>query len=109
MVLQQEGSYIYGGALVTVTSVHVSPDLLLAKVYLSIYNADDKDIILAKIEESAFRLRNELHQRVRKHVRRVPDLDYYIDDTLDEMYRVDALFKKLEADNQMGKSEEEES
>lgn len=107
MVLQQEGSYIYGSeALVTVTNVKMSPDLGIAKIYLSVYNIEDKQNVILELEESYVRLRQELAYRIKKHVRRIPELSFYLDDTLDEMYRLNALFDKLREEKQMGEEEE---
>ena len=108
MVLQQEGSYLYGPEpLVTVTGVKVSPDFGLAKIYLSIYNTENKQAVILHMEEEIVRLRQSLAHRIRKHVRRIPDIAFYIDDTLDEMYRVDALFNRLRKENQMGSEDPE--
>lgn len=107
MVLQEEGSYIYGAApLVTVTNVKISPDLNLAKIYLSVYNTENKQEVMLEMEEEKQRLKQSLSVRLRKQVRRIPEVDFYLDDTLDEMYRIDALFGRLRADNQMGSEEE---
>ena len=96
IVLQQEGGYIYGQeALVTVTSVKISPDLNQAKIYISIYNTDNKQAILLQMEEEHHRLKSALAGRIRKHVRRIPDFQVYIDETLDEMYRMDELFNRI--------------
>lgn len=95
MVLQQEGSYIYDDALVTVTNVKMSPDLSLAKIYLSVYNTENKQAVLLKLEDQQHRLKQIFSQRIRKHIRRIPELAMYIDETLDEMYRLDALFDRL--------------
>lgn len=104
IILLEQGRYIFEDALVTVTEVQMSPDLLLAKVYLSIYNTDNKQAVLLMMEDQHQELRQSLGRRMRKQVRRIPDLAFYIDDTLDEMERVDKLFKRLEATNQMGSS-----
>src|SRR5690606_21441246 len=95
MVLQQEGTYIYDDALVTVTNVKVSPDLSLAKIYLSVYNTDNKQAVLLKLEDQHHRLKQVFSQRIRKHIRRIPEFALFIDETLDEMYRIDALFDRL--------------
>ncbi len=108
MVLQEEGSYIYENALVTVTNVVMSPDLSLAKVYLSVYNTENKQAVLLMIEDQQSRLQSSLGRKIRKHVRRIPEVNFYIDETLDEMYRVNHLFDKLEKENQMGKDREED-
>ncbi|MEY3322372.1 MAG: hypothetical protein RLZZ417_1955 [Bacteroidota bacterium] len=106
-VLQQEGSYIYGNAiLVTVTQVKMTPDLGLAKIYLSVFNTEHKQEPLLLLEEEKVRLRQALGTRIKKWVRRIPEIDFYLDDTLDEMYRLSELFNKMEAENQMGKAED---
>ena len=107
IVLQSEGAYIYGPEpLVTVTQVKISPDLSQAKIYLSVYNTDNKQATILEMEESKSRLKQALAHRVRKHMRRTPDVDFYLDDTLDEMYRLRQLFDKLHEDKQMGENEE---
>ncbi len=105
-VLQLEGRYIYDDALVTVTNVRVTPDLGLAKIYLSIYNTDNKQAVLLKLEEQHHRLKQLFSQRIRKQVRRIPEFDLYIDETLDEMYRLNALFDRLK-EEKTGREEEE--
>lgn len=108
VILQQEGTYIFGTEpLVTVTNVFVSPDLLSAKVYLSIFNTENNELVLMAMEKNQRRIQQGLYQRIAKQIRRVPSLSFYEDDTLDEMYKVDGLFKKLEEDNQMGRSKED--
>ena len=108
-ILQQEGSYIYGiEALVTVTEVKMSPDLMIAKIYLSIYNIDDKQVPVLLLREETVRLRQILGARVRHQLRVVPDIQFHLDDTLDEMYRMQMVFDKLHAENQMGAKEIEE-
>lgn len=108
IVLQQEGRYIYGDTLVTVTHVFMSPDLMIAKVYLSIYDSLNKQAVIIELREHVVRLRQSLAQRIKKHVRRIPHLEIFLDDTLDEMYRLNNLFDRLHETNQMGSPDEEE-
>jgi len=105
MVLQQEGSYIYRDAFVTVTKVDVSPDLSTAKIYVSVFNSDNKQAVLLEIEDNHHRLKKSLSHRLRKHIRRIPEFKVYLDDTLDEMYRLNDLFDRLHQENQMGEEE----
>lgn len=108
IVLQQEGSYIYGAeVLVTVTNVKVTPDLSLGKIYLSVYNTENKQAVLLQLHEHIHRLRQGLAYRIKKHVRRIPSINLYLDDTLDEMYRLNELFNRLEDDKQMGDRKED--
>jgi ribosome-binding factor A len=110
MVLQDEGGYIYGVApLVTVTEVKMTPDFSIAKVYFSVFNIEDKQTPIIAMEANYARLRHALAKRIKSAVRRIPEIQFYLDDTLDEMYRVDALFEKLYEEDQMGKEEEEEA
>ena len=97
IVLQQEGTYVYGvKPLVTVTSVVMTPDMGEAKIYLSVYNVEDKQTVILEIVENLTRLRQLLAQRIRKHVRRIPYISVYLDDTLDEMEALNELFNRLD-------------
>jgi ribosome-binding factor A len=103
LVLQAEGSYIYGNeVLVTVTNVKISPDFGLANIYLSVYNTENKQAVILEMEEQHGRLKQALGNRIKKHIRRIPEIAFYLDDTLDEMYRLKGLFDRLHEDDQMG-------
>ena len=103
IVLQQEGINIYGAkVLVTVTTVKITPDQGQAKIYLSVYNTDDKQAIILQLEEEYHRLKSALSTRIRKHIRRIPEFQLFLDDTLDEMYRLNKLFNRLGDEKQMG-------
>jgi ribosome-binding factor A len=108
IVLQEIGVYIYGSQpLVTVTEVKMSSDLGLAKIYLSIWNTENKQAVLLQLEEESPRLRTALANRLKRHVRRAPNIGLYEDETIDEMYRIDTLFNRLHEEDQMGGAEEE--
>lgn len=99
MVLRAEGAYIYGAqALVTVTNVILSPDFGEAKFYLSVFNIEDKPNVIIELEDNIVRMRQQLASRVRKKIRRVPQISFYLDDTLDEMYRLNQLFDQIQTD-----------
>ena len=106
LVLQSEGPYIYGTqAFVTVTDVKMSPDFGIARIYLSVFNIDDKQNVILQMEEDYSRLRQALGNRLKRHIRRIPNLQFYLDDTLDEMYRLNHLFDELHDNKQMGEEE----
>lgn len=107
-VLLQEGSYIYADALVTVTNVKMSPDFGMAKIYLSIYNTENKAVVIEKLRNHNHKLRSELARRIRKHVRRIPQIDIFEDETLDEMYRLNDLFKEINARDAAIRGKEQE-
>jgi ribosome-binding factor A len=83
----------------------MTPDMGLAKIYLSVYNTDNKQAVILQMQEEKSRLKQSLGLRLRKHMRRIPDIDFYLDDTLDEMYRLNDLFDKLHTEGQMGEEE----
>ncbi|HRJ15136.1 MAG: ribosome-binding factor A [Saprospiraceae bacterium] len=106
IVMMEEGTYIYGsGIMVTVTSVKMTPDLSMAKIYLSVFNTDNKQAVMLQLEDELRRLHQGLAVRLRKHLRRMPEISLFLDDTLDEMYRIDSMFDQLYKDNQMGSEE----
>jgi ribosome-binding factor A len=105
MILTQEGSYIYGREkLVTITSVKMTPDLLVAKIYFSIFGTENKQEVILLLEDEMVRLRQALSAKIGKQMRRLPEMEFFVDDTMDEMYRVDALLKRVEeGDSKIGK------
>jgi len=96
MILTEEGSLIYGrGKLVTVTGVKMTPDLLIAKVFISVYGTENKQEVILELEENNAHLRQALLAKIGRQMRRMPQLEFFLDDTLDEMYRVEALLKRV--------------
>lgn len=101
-LLQQEMAEVMQGhnrsllphGLITVTGVRVSPDLGIAKVYLSFFPAEDKLSVLQHVRDMTSKLRGELGHRVGKQLRIVPELNFYLDDSLDRAEEIDQLLKK---------------
>ncbi len=86
--------------LITITSVKITPDLKIAKVYVSIYEKEGRDDKLEKLNEIKGLVRGQLAGRL-KHFRQIPDLTFFIDDTLDYVEKMENLFKKIhENDNE---------
>jgi ribosome-binding factor A len=109
MVMQEEAPNICGrDVLITVTAVKVSPDLSQARIYLSFFNTENKQEPLLLLKEEMTTLRSKLAQRIRKLVRIIPEISFYYDDTVDEMYRIDALMNRLDSEGQFGKPEQDE-
>lgn len=109
LYLQQEGRYLFGSeAFVTVTNVILSPDLGIAKIYLSVYNTDNKQAVILHLEDNYPHIKKVMGSRLKSSMRRIPEFSFFLDDTLDEMYRLRGLFQKLHADHQMGDGNKEE-
>jgi len=108
-VFQREGRNIFGRAMVTVTSVWVSPDLGIARIYLSVFNAENKKGVLAMIEQNSYTVKKELVRRIRNKMRKMPELEFFLDETLDEVFKMETLFANLDKGTSMekGKNEEE--
>jgi ribosome-binding factor A len=79
------------GSLVSVTVVRVTPDLGIARVYLSIFPAERKDEVFEHIKKHRSEIRFALGKRVGKQLRIIPDLEFYIDDSLDYIDNIDRL------------------
>ena len=77
------------------TDVKMTPDLRLAKIYVSIFNTDDKEMVYNLLLKNTASLKYELVKRIKKHVRRIPEINIYRDDLLDEMYRIDDMLDNL--------------
>jgi ribosome-binding factor A len=93
-LFQKESRELAAGALITVTMVRISPDLSVAKVYLSFYPVKDSKKFLEHIKERVKDVRGKLGQAVKKQLRVVPELVFYIDDSLDYADNIDRLLKK---------------
>ncbi len=105
-VIMNEGPNILPGLLLTVTDVKMSSDLGLAKIYISVYGTDKKLDVIDQLESNNSLLRQQLAARIKRHVRRIPNINIYLDETLDEMYRLRSVFGQLHDQNLMGKEEE---
>ncbi len=90
----QKKSNEFSDKLISVTVVRTSPDLSFAKIYLSIFPENDKEIVFEEILKNKSNLRYELGNRIKNKVRKIPDLQFYIDDSLDYVERIDNLLKK---------------
>ena len=90
-ILQQNGSDFLPGKMISVTVVRTAPDLRMARVYLSIFPTDDSQQDLKVIKEHGAELRFQLGKRIKNQLRNVPELFFYLDDSLDYAERIDEL------------------
>lgn len=94
-IFRSEARSMFGGGFITVTGVRVSPDLSSAKVYLSIMAPNkDKNAIFKLIENQNSAIRRKLGAIVGKQLRIVPELSFFIDDSLDYAMKIEELLKK---------------
>jgi ribosome-binding factor A len=93
-IFRSNAKTMFNGAFITVTVVRVSPDLGSAKVYVSIMATKDKDAIFKLIESQNYLIRKKLGSVVGKQLRVVPELSFFIDDSLDYAMKIEELLKK---------------
>ena len=93
-IIRGRGMAAFDGAMVTVSGVKMSPDLSLAKVYVSIFPSSKTEKVMEILEENNRKLRGELGHQVSKQLRIVPELAFYLDDSLDYVEHIDELLKK---------------
>jgi len=92
-ILRQAGRQFGSGVMISVTVVRVTADLGLARVYLSVFPSGHSDNVMERVEQSSASLRFELGKKVGKQLRLVPELRFFLDDSLDYAQRIDDLLK----------------
>jgi ribosome-binding factor A len=93
-IIRSKGMAAFDGALVSVSGVKISPDLSQAKIYVSIFPSSKSETVMEIIGDQTRALRGELGRRVGKQLRIVPELQFYLDDSLDYVEHIEELLKK---------------
>ncbi|HLR38611.1 MAG TPA: 30S ribosome-binding factor RbfA [Chitinophagaceae bacterium] len=101
-VFQHLSLSMINGALISISHVRMTPDLLEARVYISIFKGEDDEVVLEKIKEKHSAIKRELGNNLRHQLRRIPVLAFYLDDTLDYVFKMEEVFKKIDEDKQKG-------
>jgi ribosome-binding factor A len=83
------------GGMVSISNVKVTPDLLEARVYLSLFQVKDAAAVMKKIESKAWEIKKELADKMKHQLRRIPVIHFYNDDTLDYVFKMEEVFKKI--------------
>ena len=105
-IFQRLGLSFVDGGMVSVSSVKNTPDLLEARIYLSIFNNENKKSVLQKIEERHWEIKKELAARIKHQLRRIPELKFFLDDTLDHVFKMEKLFDNIKKDEKKDEREE---
>ncbi|MFL5809555.1 MAG: 30S ribosome-binding factor RbfA [Flavisolibacter sp.] len=101
-IFQRLSLNIVDGGMVSISSVKITPDLLEARIYLSIFNAPDNKTAVKKIEDRAWEVKKELAARVKHQLRRIPELKFFLDDTLDHVFKMEEIFKQIKPSDEEG-------
>lgn len=93
-IFQREGKTMFAGRMITVTEVRITQDLGQARIYLSIFPTATRDLFEKTVGEHSQHIRHELGMRIRHQLRMVPELQFFLDDSLDYIENIDRLLKK---------------
>src|SRR5580704_12022510 len=94
-IFQRLGLTMIDGGMVSISTVNMSPDLLEARIYISFFQVKDVKSAMKHIDDKSWEIKRELASGLKKHLRRIPLLQYFIDDTLEHAFKMEELFKKL--------------
>jgi len=93
-IFQMESRNLFQGKMISVTRVRISPDLGLARVYLSIFPSSEAEAVLKEVKIQTKNMRRLLGNRVGKQLRVVPALTFFVDDSLDYIANIDSILSK---------------
>ena len=94
-IFQREGINLLPNTLITITKVRVTPDLAIARVFLSFFNSVNAQQALHTIKAHANEIRYKLGTRIKDQVRIIPQLEFFVDDTSEYVERMDKIFDKI--------------
>lgn len=94
-IFQQLNLSMMDGGMVSISQVKCTPDLLEARIYISLFQVADSKITLQKIEDRGKEIRKRLGDALKHQLRRIPVLKFYLDDTLEQVFRIEAIFKQI--------------
>lgn len=97
-IFQRLGISMTDGGMVSISSVTITLDLFEARIYLSLFQVKDPQATMKKIEDRSWEIKKELVARVKHQLRSMPQLTFYLDDTLDYVYKMEEVFKKINTD-----------
>lgn len=106
-LFQQEGSSFFPNNFVTVTKVRVTPDLGMARIYLSFLNSSTAQQSMNSIKAQQGEIRYKLGKRIKDQVRVIPELEFFIDDTQEYVSKMNKIFEEIEKQPKSSSSEEE--
>lgn len=106
-VFQRIGLNMIDGGMVSISSVKITPDLLEARIYLSLFQMQDRAAAMKKIEERKWEVKKELAVQVKQQLRRIPELKFFLDDTLDHVFKMEELFKQIDSNKNAEEGEDQ--
>ena len=92
-IFQRDGYNYFGKAFVTVTGAQISPDLSVAKIYISVFGVKESKTVIDQIEKHNKEIRKVLGSKIRHQARIIPELKFFLDDSLDYVEKIEKLLK----------------
>ena len=108
-IFQRLGLSMIDGGMVSISSVKITPDLLEARVYLSFFQVVDANEALKKIADRGWEIKKELTARIRQQLRRMPEIKFFKDETLEQVFKMEELFKQISTEKKDDKDTESTS
>ncbi|MCX6293684.1 MAG: 30S ribosome-binding factor RbfA [Sphingobacteriales bacterium] len=106
-IFQRLGLIMLQGGMVSIAGVKITPDLFDARIYLSFFKVSDPIATLKTIQDRSWEIKKELTSRVRHQLRSMPQLNFFIDDTLDYVDKIDKLFKDIKTQEDQNKPKQD--
>ena len=94
-IFRRLGLNMIEGGMVSISSVQVTPDLLEARIYLSLFQIKDTNALMKKVEEVKWDVKKDLAARVKHQLRRIPELKFFHDDSLDQVFKMEELLNRI--------------
>ncbi len=102
-IFQRLGLAMMDGGMISIASIKITPDLFDARIYLSFFKVKDSQVALKTIQDRAWGIKKELTVRVRHQLRSMPQLTFFIDDTLEYADKMEQLFKDIKEKEEKNK------
>jgi ribosome-binding factor A len=94
-IFRRLGLNMIDGGMISISAVRITSDLLEARIFLSLFQVKDAKLVLKKIEDRSWEIKKELASRIKQQLRRIPELKFFEDDTLDNVFKMEELLKQI--------------
>ncbi|HEY5393230.1 MAG TPA: 30S ribosome-binding factor RbfA [Hanamia sp.] len=108
-IFLKKGLTMMEGGMVSISSVKITPDLFEARIYLSLFQVKDPDAVLQKFKDLSSEIRGDLGRRMRHQLRSIPQFTFYLDDTLDYVFKMEKILDDIKKKDENIKGENESS
>lgn len=108
-IFLKKGLTMMEGGMVSISSVKITPDLFEARIYLSLFQVKDPEAVLQRFKDLSSEIRGDLGRRMRHQLRSIPQFTFYLDDTLDYVFKMEKILDDIKKKDENIKGENESS